>query len=66
MNIAPIVERIYERRLKRGMSQAEAAWRAGVSQPYWAMVESGAKVPSVTQLAKLAKAVGLKVEVKVK
>jgi transcriptional regulator with XRE-family HTH domain len=51
-----------ELRERKGWSQAELARRAGLTQPYIVMIESGArKNPSLKVLGKLAKALGVEV-----
>jgi transcriptional regulator with XRE-family HTH domain len=51
-----------ELRERKGWSQAELARRAGLTQPYIVMIESGArKNPSLKVLGKLAKALGVDV-----
>ena len=43
----------------RGLTQAELAQAAGLSQPAIAQIESGQRKPGVAALQKLAKALGL-------
>ena len=50
-------------RTKRGLTQAQLAESAGVSQPYLSQLEAGAKErPAVQIVQKLAKALGVKIE----
>jgi transcriptional regulator with XRE-family HTH domain len=56
------MHRLKQLRKRKGWSQAELARRAGISQPYIVMMESGArKNPSLKMLGKLAKALGVDV-----
>lgn len=64
MSPEDVVDRISTERKQKGISQEEAAHKAGVSQPYWCMVESGRRpVSGLQQLRKLAAAVGLRLDV---
>lgn len=57
--VAMILRQIRE---QRGMTQAQLAEKAGTTQEYVAMIESGArKNPSLDLLKRLAKALGVKV-----
>jgi transcriptional regulator with XRE-family HTH domain len=47
---------VYDRRTELGMSQAELARRAGLTQPDLSGLELGGTVPTVTVLARLARA----------
>ena len=61
MTQAQIRNRIRAARLYLEMTQAEAAEKAGVDQPYWSAVETGYReVRSISVLGRLAAAVGLK------
>jgi len=51
-------ELVYMMRTKAGLSQAELARRVGSKQPYVSAVESGAQVPTIATLMRLAKATG--------
>jgi len=67
-NIIPqLIRQIAKERKRRNMTQEEAANRAGVSQSYWSHVESGKRpVASFDALEKLAHAVGLTIEIRVR
>lgn len=52
-------------RAKRGYTQAEVAKRAGVSQPQIAKLENPSENPTVMTLAKVAHALGARLEVQV-
>ena len=54
-----IAERLQERRAELGLSQAELARRAGVSQSSLLRVEEGGRSCTVGTLAKLAKGLGI-------
>jgi len=41
-----------------GLTQVDAAGRAGISQPLWSQYERGKTMPSVEQARRLAEAVG--------
>lgn len=43
-------------RSKRGMTQGEAASRAGLSTSYWALIEQGKRVPGLDVVGKVAHA----------
>jgi len=53
-------------RAKAKLSQAQVARRMGTSQSAVARMESGRSLPSTSSLVKYAKAVGHKVEIKLK
>jgi len=42
------------RRLELGLTQKEAAARAGITQPYWTQLETGVRVPQFDLIATLA------------
>jgi len=46
-------------RSKRGLTQAEAASRAGLSSSYWALIEQGKRSPNLRVLEQIAKALGV-------
>lgn len=46
-------------RKRAGLSQTEAAERAGVAQPHWVVYEQDARSPRLVQAEKLAAAVGV-------
>lgn len=54
-----VATRIQEERLARKLSQMELALEAGISQGYLAMVESHQKIPTITTIFKLAKALNI-------
>ena len=54
-----VATRIQEERLARKLSQMEVALEAGISQGYLAMVESHQKIPTMTTIFKLAKALNI-------
>jgi transcriptional regulator with XRE-family HTH domain len=55
---------IRKRRKELGLSQGQAAERAGVSRNYWGMMERGmAQNPSLEIMRKMAWAVGLRIAV---
>ena len=50
-------------RTQRGLTQAQLAERAGISQPYLSQLEAGAKErPAVQIVQKLAQVLGVKIE----
>lgn len=65
ISLNEVRQAIAEARQKAGISQAEAAERAGVSQPFWHKVENLSGFPnqpiSPKTLEKLAVSVGLEV-----
>jgi transcriptional regulator with XRE-family HTH domain len=50
-----------ELRLARGLTQKDVAERSGVLVPYLSLLESGARLPTLTTLMRLAAALGCKV-----
>ncbi len=54
-----VATRIQEERLARKLSQMELALEAGISQGYLAMVESHQKIPTITTIFKIAKALNI-------
>ena len=55
-----MAKRIQELREARGWAQVELAARAGISRPYLARLETGRQDPRVSILAKIAKALKVK------
>ncbi|WP_041274466.1 helix-turn-helix domain-containing protein [Desulforamulus reducens] len=55
------MERLKRLREKFGMSQAELADKAGISQPFIGAIESGRKSPTLRTLEKLANAMDISV-----
>lgn len=55
---AAFARRLRAARLAAGLSQVEAARRAGIPQPHWSAYERGKKSPGLDQAARLAAAVG--------
>lgn len=51
-------------RTKRGWTKTELAQRSGISRPMLSQLESGGRMPSFLTLDKLAKALGLRVYVR--
>lgn len=51
--------RIQQERILRRMSQMDLALEAGISQGYLAMVESHQKIPTITTIFKIAKALNI-------
>ncbi|SDC97036.1 helix-turn-helix domain-containing protein [Streptomyces prasinopilosus] len=49
---------VYDRRIELGLSQAELADRAGMTQPQVSRMEGGDTVPTLPLLRRLAKALG--------
>lgn len=47
-------------RTQKGLSQERLAWRAGLARSHYAMIESGAKRPSIETLWKIAGALGMR------
>lgn len=54
-----VASRIQQERVLRKMSQMDLALEAGISQGYLAMVESHQKIPTITTIFKIAKALGI-------
>jgi len=63
--ISNISQRIYEMRIKSGLSQKELAEKANTTQPVIARLESGKdnRVPSLDLLDKIAHAVNKKINI---
>ncbi|RFS87565.1 XRE family transcriptional regulator [Actinomadura spongiicola] len=55
---------VRERRLALGLSQAELAKRAGMTQPALSRLESGGPTPTIGTLERLAHALGARLTVK--
>ena len=51
-------EKLKQARLDAGLTQRQAAERAGIAVSQWQDYETGRRVPLVTVAAKLARAVG--------
>lgn len=54
-----VASAIQSERIARKMSQMELALEAGISQGYLAMVESHQKIPTITTVFKIAKALNI-------
>lgn len=52
VKLGPTVRQI---RSKRGLTQSEAASRAGLSTSYWALIEQGKRVPNLEVVEKMAR-----------
>lgn len=60
-----VVERLIERRLKKGLSQADLAKRAGTKQSAISRFESGSYNPTINFLYKIADALDTKLKITV-
>ena len=60
-----LIRAILDARIKKGVTQAEVARRAGTSQSERARFESGAGNPTLEFLSKVSAAVGARIQVKV-
>ncbi len=60
-----IVEKLIERRIRKGFTQAELAKKVGTKQSAISRFESGSYNPSVGFLYKLAEALGAKLRISV-
>ncbi len=49
-------------RARRGLTQAALAERLGITQPYLAQLEAGKRVGNIRLYARMAKALGLRIE----
>lgn len=58
-----ITKTVIGERIKRKLTQAQLAQKAGLKQPSVARVESGS-MPSITTLNKIAKALGTRLEIR--
>ena len=54
-----VATRIQEERLARKLSQLDLALEAGISQGYLAMVESHQKIPTITTIFKISRALNI-------
>ena len=54
---------IRTRRQEMGLTQAQAARQAGISQVYWSQVERGTRNPGGQNMFAMAEVLGLSVEV---
>ena len=54
-----VASRIQQERILRRMSQMDLALEAGISQGYLAMIESHQKIPTITTIFKIAKALNI-------
>lgn len=54
---------VYDRRTERGLTQAELAERAGMTQPQLSRLESGGATPTVPLLARLAAALDAELDI---
>ena len=55
-----VAKKIKELRLKKGLTQADVAKRAGADTNYYAKVERGEATPSMNMLEKIINALGAK------
>jgi len=55
----PVPARLRARRKRLGLTQSQAAARAGITQAHWSHVERGQLNPSWTTLDRMAAALGL-------
>lgn len=60
--MTPTPAKIRSARLAAGMTQAEAAERAGWKQPTWAAFEAGRYSPTLGTLERIAKTLGCAVK----
>lgn len=60
--VAEIIQKIKTCREIARLSQAELAEKAGISQGFLAMVESGKKVPTITSILKISQALEISPE----
>ena len=59
-----VISTLIGQRIKRKLTQAQLAHRAGIKQPSLARVESGSVMPSLSLLNKLAKALNSSLEIR--
>lgn len=59
---AKLISQIVRRRLEQGLTQAEVAERAGLSQTYIARIENMSVVPRIDTLLKIAQGLRLNVQ----
>lgn len=57
-----LAQRLREARTRKKMTQEQLAKRAGIRQPGIARLESGRVLPHLDQLARIARALGLRLE----
>ena len=57
-----VANRIKNERIQRRMSQMDLALEAGLSQGYLAMIENHQKIPTITTIFKLARALNMSPE----
>ncbi|KKS64782.1 transcriptional regulator [Candidatus Daviesbacteria bacterium RIFCSPLOWO2_01_FULL_43_38] len=60
-----IIEQVIQKRLEKGLSQKQLAEKIGTKQSAIARLEGGTTNPSVAFLAKVAKALGSKLQVSI-
>lgn len=58
--VRKLAERIQTMRQNRNMSQMDLSLEAGISQSFLAMIESSRKVPTITTVFKIAKALNIR------
>lgn len=58
--VRKVAERIQTMRQRRNMSQMDLSLEAGISQSFLAMIESSRKVPTITTVFKIAKALNVR------
>lgn len=59
-----ITKAVIRERVKRNLSQEALARKVGLKRPSLARIESGSEMPSLTTLDKIAKGLGMKLQVK--
>ena len=57
---------VHDRRIELGMTQAELAERAGMTQPQLSRLESGGATPTVPLLARLAAALNADLDIAIR
>lgn len=60
-DIKAVVDRIRIERSRQNLSQIQVATKAGVAQSFYSAIESNQKVPTLTTLFKIAKALEIPV-----
>lgn len=55
-----LAEKILEARQRRGLTQIETAGAAGISQSYYAEIETGRKMPTIATLDRIAAALKIR------
>lgn len=58
--VRKVAERIQTMRQNRNMSQMDLSLEAGISQSFLAMIKSSRKVPTITTVFKIAKALNIR------